>query len=280
MGRAPFDTMKFPTQFLLPVLVLTAACGSSGTATTSQDEIDPGSQAFSTPGDAEILGMVYDNDYSVPDGFYVDERAGTVGSYTVHHVLDASNSYEICSDDLVEAQALEAEDNRSWAVNGYFVTSHETERYFEFVRELAYTGDVGNIGDVTSPGYGRIFKCAHISRDGVDRTLRDGYAGRLGSEPLDDATLRDFTEYLWQFTFFNVVSKKVIASYASANGPVFGHTLLLAMLTNQGDGACDRVDVIEWRYTADRESGEISRAFETLRSFEATQSDGIATFCR
>ena len=74
MGRAPFDTMKFPTQLLLPVLAATAACGSSGTATTSQDEIDPGSQAFSTPGDAEILGMVYDNDYSVPDGFYVDEE--------------------------------------------------------------------------------------------------------------------------------------------------------------------------------------------------------------
>lgn len=280
MGRASFDTMKLSTQLLVPVLVAVAACGGSGTATTGQDGIDPGSQALVTPADAEILSMVYDNEYSVPNGFYVDERAETVRSYTVHHVLDASNSYELCSDDLVEAQALEAEDNRSRAVNGYYVTSYENERYFEFVRELSYTSDVGNIADITSPGYGRVFKCGHTNRNGVDRTLLDGYAGKLSTEHLNGAALRIFTEYLWQFTFINVASKKVVASYASANGLAPGHTLLLALLTRQGDGACDRVDVIEWRFTANKDSGQITREFETLRSFGASLSNGIPAFCQ
>jgi len=232
------------------------------------------------PDNADILSKAYDNDYHVPEGFYVDERAETVRSYTVHHVLDESNSFEICSDDLVEAQALEAADNDARAVIGYFVTSVENERYFEFVRELSYTQDVGNIADITSPGYGRVFKCNHTNRDGVDRSLLDGYSGRLNATQLGAATLREFTEYLWQFTFFNVTSKKVIASYTSADSATLRHTLLLALVVNQGADSCDRVDVVEWRFTANPENGEISREFETVRSFEATLSSGNPSFCQ
>ncbi len=279
MGRTLIDTMKISTQFLIPFLAIAAACGGSATEKTTEVSISPGSQAFVIPGDDEILSKAYDNDYSVPDGFYVDERAETVRSYTIHHVLDASNSYEICSDDLVEAQALEDADNQSRAVNGYFVTSSENERYFEFVRELAYTQDVGNIGDVTSPGYARVFKCDHTNRDGVDRALLDGYAGRLDTERLNGGTLREFTEYLWQFTFFNVSQKKVIDSYASATPSALRHTLLLAFVVNQGAESCDRIDVIEWRFSADPASGEIARKFNTLRSFEATISAGVPTVC-
>lgn len=269
--------MNFSTLLLIPVLAVTAACGGSGKATTSEDPRALDSQAFVIPGDTEILGKAYDNDYQVPAGFYIDQRAETVRSYTVHHVLDESNSFELCSDDLVEAQALEAADNDARAVNGYFVTSVENERYFEIVRELAYTQDVGNIDDVTSPGYGRVFKCNHTNRDGVDRSLHNGYSGRLNAEYLSNKTLREFTEYLWQFTFFNVSRKKVIAS---ENTATLRHTLLLALVVNQGADACDRIDIIEWRFTADPRSGEISREFETIRSFEATLSAGIPTFCQ
>ena len=233
------------------------------------------------PGNAEILGKAYDNDYHVPAGFYVDERAETVRGYTVHHVLDDSNSFEVCSDDLVEAQALEAADNDARAVNGYFVTSVENERYFEFVRELAYTQDVGNIADITSPGYGRVFKCDHTNRNGVDRSLRDGYSGQLNTALINNETLREFTEYLWQFRFFDVSRKKVIASYASEDtATTLRHTLLLALVVNQGADSCDRVDIIEWRFTADPRSGAISREFETIRSFEATLSAGTPSFCQ
>jgi len=190
-------------------------------------------------------------------------------------VLDDSNSYERCTDDLVEAQDWEAADNASRAVSGYYVTSYENDRYFEFVRELAYTEDVGNIGDPTSPGFARVFKCNHTNRDGVDRMLLDGYAGRLNPERLDADSLREFTEYLWQFTFLNVKAKKVVAS----DGDGLQHTLLLALLVNQGDRACDRVDVVEWRYRADPSSGEITRRFVRLRSFEARFDAGIPAFC-
>lgn len=272
--------MKISTQSLIPMLAI-AACGGSGSTDANRSQATSGdSQAYVLPSDEAILAKAYDNDYRVPDGFYVDERAETARSYTVHHVLDASGSFEICSDDLVEAQDLEDADNRSRAVNGYYVTSHETERYFEFVRELAYTEDVGNIADITSPGYARIFKCSYTNRDGVDRRLLNGYSGRINAARLDTATLREFTEYLWQFRFFNASRKMVIDSYGISGPSTLQHALVLAFVINQGADTCDRVDVVEWRFGADADNGEISKQFQNLHSFEATLSQGIPRFCQ
>lgn len=272
--------MKISTQSLLPILAIAAACGGSGSTDSNTPAETTASQASVLPSDAVILAKAYDTNYSVPDGFFVDERAATTQSYTVHHVLDESNSFEVCSDDLVEAQALEEADNNSRAVNGYFITSHETERYFEFARELAYNEDVGNIGETTSPGYARIFKCAHTNRNGVDRSLLNGYSGRVNPERLDAAALRVFTEYLWQFRFFNTTHKKVISSAGTRNGSTLQHTLLLAFVNDQGQNSCDRVDVVEWRFSASPDNGEVAREFETVHSFEATVSAGIPTLCR
>lgn len=273
--------MKISTQLLFPILAIAAACGGSeSTGTNLPGNALTGGQANALPDDTIILAKAYDNDYSVPDGFFVDERAQSTRSYTVHHVLDESGSFEICSDDLVDAQALEQADNDARAVNGYFVTAYENERYFEFVRELAYTSDVGNITDLTSPGYSRVFKCAHTNRDGVDRSLLNGYAGRVNPQRLGAASVRDFTEYLWQFRFFNSRYKKVIASYGASTPSKLQHTLLLAFVHSQGQDSCDRIDVVEWRFSADPGSGEVSRKFETVHSFEATAANGHPTICR
>ena len=266
--------MKFSTLTLLPILVIGGACGGSG---STEAVAKAAAATLQLPAESEILGKAYDNDYQVPAGFFVDERATTSRSYTLHHVLDPSSSYEICSDDLVEAQAFEDADNASRAITGYYVTSYENDRYFEFVRELTYTEDVGNIGDPTSPGYARVFKCGHTNRNGVDRALLEGYAGRLNPARLDAALLREFAEYLWQFTFFNVTHKKVIAS--NPDPASLQHTLLLALVVNQGADSCDRIDVAAWRFSADPGTGEVTREFETLRSFEATLVAGQPRVC-
>lgn len=274
--------MKLSLFSLLPVLAVAAACGGSGAAT---EEIAPPAAPSATvsgvPDDAEILGKAYDPDYDVPAGFFVDERVETTTrSFTLHHVLDESNSYERCTNDLVIAQAWEQQDNDARAVTGYYVTSIENDRYFEFVRELNYTQDVGNISDPTSPGYARVFKCDYADRTGVDRNLLDGYSGRLMAQPMNNDSLRQFVEYLWQFRYFNVSRKAVIASYGNQDiaGPM--HTLLLALVVNQGDGRCDRIDVVEWRFRFDSARQEMHREFDTIRSFEAEMSNGSPRFCR
>lgn len=273
--------MKVSTLLLIPALAVAAACGGSGSTETSlpSGNADSVGQFAPLQSDDEIIALVYDNLYSVPDGFFVDERADTDRSYTIHHVLDVSFSYEVCTDDYADAVALEDEDNASRSVQGYYVTSYENERYFEFVRELSYEHDVGNIDDVTSPGFSRIFKCNNTNRNGVDRSLLTGYAGTLNAAALDVESVRVFAEYLWQFTFFPNSRKKVIGSYAQQSNAALQQTLQLAFASNQGSGTCDLIELTNWHFSADRLSGVVSQRFETVRSFEAKFEGGTAIIC-
>ena len=161
----------------------------------------------------------------------------------------------------------------------YFVESVETDRYFEFARELSYDADIGNIDDITSPGFARVFKCSHTDRTGVDRNLLDGYAGRLNSQPRDADSVRVFAEYLWQFAFFPNARRKVVGSVGRATGDSFQHTLQLAFASSQGAGECDRIEVAEWRFSTDRVTGEVHGTFKTVRVFEAVMQSGTPVVC-
>lgn len=231
------------------------------------------------PSNDDVLKKIYDPDYQVPDSFYVDERADTPQSYTVHHVKDESISYELCTDNPVVAQEWEAADNASRSVSGYYVDSVETDNYFEFVRELSYDDGVGNIGNATSPGFARVFKCSAVNRDGVDRNLRDGFAGVLNARPLSARVVRDFTEYLWQFTFFVNKERKVLQSFTRETDKRYEHTLLLGLAYSQGLDRCDRIEVVDWVWTVDKVSGEVSKDYNVLYEIEARLKDGMPESC-
>ena len=168
--------LKNPTCLLAAALAAVACSGGSSPAPAVADKAPlPPVTGPSLPPDDEVVAKLYDPAYSVPAGFFVDERANTPGSYTVYHVKDASVSYELCTDDFATAERWEADDNAARHVSGYYVGHVENDRYFEFVRELSYEDDIGNIDDVTTPGFSRVFKCSYAVRDGVDvpgRALR------------------------------------------------------------------------------------------------------------
>lgn len=229
--------------------------------------------------DEDVMAMVYDPDYSVPAGFFVDDRAGTAGSYTVYHVKDPSISYELCTDDYAQALEWEAADNQSRNVSGVFVTSIETEEYFEVVRELDYPDSIGNVPGPTSPGFSRVFKCSYANRDGVDRNLRDGYAGVINVQPLTQGVVRDFVEYLWQFTFFWPARKSVLASVGDETDGAYAQTLVLGFLTRQGDDRCDLIEIVDWTFSVAKETGEVSKSFRLRRAFEAELVAGLARIC-
>ena len=273
--------MKLSAFIMLPLVVATVSCGSEGTAENpaTGDLGSPAALSVVEPSNDMIMSLIYDPDYSVPNGFFVDERASIAVSYSVHHVLDPSNSFELCSDDFAIAEALEQADNESRSVSGYFVGAYENDRYFEFIRELSYDEDVGNIDELTSPGFSRVFKCTNTSRDGVDRSLLSGYAGQLNSRPLRQSDVSEFAEYLWQFAFFPARQKKVLDSYASSADGRLSHTLLLGFASTQGDGRCDLIEVVAWRFRADSTSGRLTSEFELVRSFEAETVDGIPRLC-
>lgn len=267
---------------LLPLFLVLGACGGGSTepakptAATAPESPAP---AYVLPSDGEIAARVYDPDYSVPAGFFADARAGTGSSYTIHHVMDASGSFEVCTDDFTTAEAWEAADNASRTVSGYYVGAVETERYFEFVRELSYSSDVGNVGAGTSPGYARVFKCSNTNRDGVKRSDLNGFAGVLNVTPRDAEDVRIFAEYIWQFAFFPYRHRKVLSSVGSATADSFDRSLILGFAVNQGNNRCDRIDVVEWAFALDKRSGRIEQRFDTVHSFEARLESGSPALC-
>lgn len=273
--------MNLRAYFLLPILVVAAACGGSESQRSNSlpDNSGHSSSQLQLPSDEQIIALVYDNLYTVPEGFFVDERAGMARSYTVHHVLDASRSFEVCTDDFAVAMAWEDADNASRAVQGYFVESYENARYFEFVRELSYDDDIGNIADLTSPGFARIFKCSNTNRDGVDRNLLDGYAGTLNARPIDADSIREFAEYLWQFAFFPNSRRKVIGTRSEAGDVQLHHILQLAFASSQGPESCDRIEVAEWRFSVDPRTGNVERTFQVVHRLDAALDNGTPVIC-
>lgn len=231
------------------------------------------------PPDEEVMAKVYDSAYSVPEGFFVDERANTTRSYTIYHVIDASVSYELCTDNHDEALSWESADNETRSVNGEYVGSYENNRYFEFIRELTYPDSAGNITDPTSPGFSRVFKCSYVNRDGVDRNLRNGYAGTLNVQTLSVEAIRTFVEYTWQFRFFWTARKTVLDSFSDELANSYQHTLMLAFMTNQGLDKCDLVEVVDWIFTVDKDDGQMTKEFRLIYQFDAELVNGTPEKC-
>ena len=274
--------MRISAHWTVPLLALLASCGGGGGGSEAPktDSAAPPVAEKTLPSVSDVLALVYDNSYQVPGDFFVDARASTPGSYTMHHVLDDSRAFERCTDDFETAAAWEASDNASRAVQGRFVGTVETDRYFEFARELAYDASIGNIDDITSPGFARVFKCSDTLRDGVDRSEHAGFAGTINARPLDAARVREFTEYLWQFTFFPTARKKVLDTYSAETATHLSHTLLLGFgLTGAGGDGCDRIEVVEWRFTTDRASGNTDQSFELRQAYRAKLVNGSPTLC-
>jgi hypothetical protein len=264
-----------PIHITLFFLGLSACGGENPVANLN----DPVPVVTVLPSNEDIIAAIYDSNYTVPDGFFVDERADTPQSYSLYHVKDPSISYELCTDDYTQALQWEEADNIDRPVNGYYVGSYENDTYFEFIRELSYPNDAGNVQGITSPGFARVFKCDNVNRDGVDRNLRNGYAGVLNMRPLSLSAIRELTEYLWQFVFFETSQSKVLQSYSTERQAAFEHTLLLGFALNQGTGLCDRIEVVDWTFSADKSSGQVTKKFLFLFSIEAQVVDGTPEQC-
>ena len=92
-------------------------------------------------------------------------------------------------------------------------------------------------------------------------------------------SLRTFTEYLWQFAYFPNARRKVINSITIEQTPKAQQVLLLAFATRQGFDTCDLIEVVEWRFEVDLDSGVVHRSFVPLKRFEARLVDGEPGIC-
>lgn len=269
----PTGSARLCSSILVLIAMSTTACQE-----TTGPGAGPDPASLMQPDDW-IVARAYDPLRRVPEDFFVDELAGTPRSYSLHHITDLSDSYERCTDSFDAASRWEAEDHAQRKVRGVYVGARENERYFEFVREMSYEADIGNAGGVTWPGFARVFKCSYVRRDGADRHLRDGYAGVLGEKPLTIETVRDFAEYLWQFAFFPSANATVLETFSDESPNALQHTLRVAVLLRGTEGRCDRIDVFDWTYTANRADGSVQQHFDRRRQLESELVNGRARLC-
>lgn len=265
--------------FFILILLGLAACGGSGGEPNDRMTSAASTKVRIFPDDSEVIAKIYDNSYQVPNDFFMDDRHTTAGSFSLYHVKDTSMSYERCSNDYQQALDWEAEDNANRAVGGDFIGSVESDNYFEFVRKLYFTDSIANSESPFSSGFARVFKCNYVDRAGADRNLRNGYAGQLNRRPLSASSIKNYAQYMWQFTFFTATRKAVLETFSTEKDDVYQHTLLLAFLTNQRPDRCDLIEVVDWIFSVNKVDGEIGKQFNLLYQMEARLEDGVAVQC-
>jgi hypothetical protein len=246
-----------------------AACGGGGSA---------GSGARPVPqSDLQIAGMLYTDSARTPAGFAKESPRPDLASAVTFHLknsnLDSSatTDFELCSDDFAQALTWSETAAGTGAAYTDLVETSETADFFEFVR-APRTASGGLIR-------ARIFKCAYVDRSQNDLRLASGAAGVLNARPIEATTLRGLAEYLWQFTTYNNFGHAVLTSSGSDAGGAWRHSLVIANLQADPSGACDRIDVIEWRHDEDKAGGQLQRIELPLWSFGARRGYAGAELC-
>jgi hypothetical protein len=263
---------------LLCALACLASCGGGGadTATPGTGSTVPGQVSQDN---ATIAQLVYGDTQRTPPGFALDPVPSLGMAVQTRHLrnTDVGNAgaappHELCSDDF--AQALQWSEAASTQSGNYapLTGNDSTDRYFEFDRTRqdspqAYLRE-------------RVFRCAYLDRDDTDLALPAGAAGQLNELPRDATGLRALSEYLWQFTPYDNYGNVVLRSAGGTHGTLLTHSLFIATLHRAADaGACDTIEVLEWRHSMDTGTGDLTLGVATLWTFHASDAGGVAAVC-
>ncbi len=262
---------------LLCALASLASCGGGGEAAAPAASVAAAGQV--TQDDATIAQLVYGDTQRTPPGFALDPVPALGMAVRTRHLRNtdlgaagAAPPHELCSDDF--AQALQWSEAASTQSGNYapLTGNDSTGRYFEFDRTTqdspqAYLRE-------------RVFRCAYLDRDDTDLSLPAGAAGQLNELPRDATGLRALSEYLWQFTSYDNYGNVVLRSAGGTHGALLTHSLYIATLHRATQaGACDAIEVLEWRHTMDTGTGALTLGVATLWSFHASDASGTVALC-
>lgn len=261
-------------RFIAVLLLLgaLAACSSNvGPAETTQASASSSARAVSQS-DSEIAALLYSDSQRTPAGFYSETVPVVNGYVSTRHVRNtdfniSTTPYELCSDDW--NQALGWSQSRHTTDGAQAVGDSATELYFEFDWTIG-SAPQNYLRE-------RVFKCAYVDRFGTDLDEATGAGGVLNARPLNVAALKTLSEYLWQFTGYNNFGNVVLKSAASSDGSL-AHSLIMATLTAGTGGACDTIQVFDYRLGADN-GGVLTTQISTLWSFNARQTNSVVTLC-
>lgn len=258
-----------------------SGCGGGGGGEAAQSPAPIAvAQRPVTQSDLLIAQGVYTGGARTPTGFYTESSPSGHDYVSTVHLKNADLGagaesqplFELCTNDWNEALAWSELSAQQSAQYADLVETNDDARFFEFGRARQ--------GDPSFYVRARVFKCAYLDRSGADLREAGGPAGRLNQRPLSADELKNLSEYLWQFTSYNNFGNVVLKSEGEAMSIGLAHTLHIARLTREGiSNSCDRIDVIAWRHELSTSTGALELTVETLWSFGARDSAGVAELC-
>jgi hypothetical protein len=255
------------------VLALLGACNGGETTSHSVVAQAPAARHGVELTNAQIAELLYTGTQRVPADFLSDAPPPGMGVAATYHLQNthlaaSTERHELCTDDWNQARQWS---NTASGSTEVLVGERATEHYFEFQRVRYGTPDV-NVR-------ARVYRCAYLDRSAVDLATEQGPAGVLNQRPIDAATLRTMSEYLWTFTTYNNADYAVLASVGASQTASFEHEIIQAQLLRASNGGCDRILIAAWRHRVNSASGTLAREWEPLWEFEARQRAGGATTC-
>jgi RES domain-containing protein len=264
---------------LIALIVYLNGCGGGSNSSSSISQAPNNPQLTA---DLTIAEKAYAGTPRTPTGFYADPAPpGVNGTVATTHLKNSDTvgvavgtpNFELCSDDL--AQVTGWSEGKSVFMGSYadLVDINGNARYWELTRVPR--------ADVSARLRHRVFKCAYVNRSSVDLAADNGPAGSLMQRPLDAASLKVLTEYLWHFTSYNNADHVVLDSTASAAAAgSLAHTIRMARLTRATlAGDCDRVDVLRWTHSAHTADGALSRQLDITQQIRARRVNSVAEIC-
>ncbi len=263
---------------LLGGLMLLCGCGGGGGSDASNTPTTAAATSGVTQSNSQIAALIYSDSQRTPSGFYAESVPVFSGYVATSHVktTDVNSSavlhYELCSDDFNQALQWSETANSLSGDNATLTGNEATTQYFEFDRLRAGTPQ----------GYlrQRVYKCAYLNRNTADLQASSGDAGTLNARPLDAATLKTLSEYLWQFTSYNNFGNVVLSSSGATAASNLSHSIVIAKLTRATtSGSCDTISVADWNHRVDVTTGELTLSVTPLFSFQAQEGNGAVSVC-
>jgi hypothetical protein len=266
---------------IIAAMLLIAGCGGSSggdDSSTSPASIAPPRAVEQS--DLQIAAALYQGTARTPPEFYSEvSSSGHTTVATLHvkntdidqSLASTAAEYELCTNDWNQALNWSESDALNSQQYSHLVATNDDERFFEFGRVQSGTPELYL--------QQRIYKCAYLNRAAANLRAASGEAGQLNVRPLTSDELRRISEYFWQFTTYNNFGNVVLKS-SGASASTLDHTLHIAHMVRAGMSAsCDRVDVIAWRHRVDSATGALTLDVQTLWSFGARESAGVAQLC-
>jgi FlaG/FlaF family flagellin (archaellin) len=260
---------------LVAVIVYLNGCGGGDSVPSSPNNTQQAA-------DLATAQKVYTGTPRTPAGFYADPApVGVTGTVATTHLKNSdlasaavgAAAFELCNDDMAQTTAWS--EGKSTFMGSYadLVDVTGNARYWELTRVPR--------ADVSARLRHRVFKCSYVNRSGLDPATDSGPAGTLNQRPLDGASLKDLTEYLWHFTAFDNADHVVLDSAAgTAPSGFLAHVITMARLTRATIASdCDRIDVLRWTHSANTATGALSRQLDTLRTLAARRVNGLVELC-